>query len=82
MNKVIAFAALTLAAVTCVPSIGKAQGYTCPVGYTTIMNSDGTTTCSYTYHAPEISASSSEGGVALLLCGVMMLRRRKPSHTL
>lgn len=77
MKKFISASVLLAAIALLSPATGKAQGFTCPTGFTTITNSDGSITCSYTYRAPEISASSSVGGVAVLMCGAVMLRRRK-----
>ena len=48
----------------------------CPAGYTTTQTSTGFT-CTAINGLPEISASASIGGTAVLLCGAVMLRRRK-----
>lgn len=77
MKKILTAGALMAAAVLSLPATGKAQGFTCPTGYTTVVDPNGNITCTYTYRAPEISASSSVGGVAVLMCGAIMLRRRK-----
>ena len=78
MKKLLTAGALMAAAVLSLPAAGKAQAFTCPTGYTmTTDPSTGAITCSYTFRAPEISASSSVGGVAVLMCGAIMLRRRK-----
>ena len=77
MKKFLSASALLAAFALLSPATGKAQGFTCPIGYTTVVNSDGSITCQYTFRAPEISASSSVGGVAVLMCGAVMLRRRK-----
>ncbi len=51
---------------------------TCPDGYTYTPIAGGGYSClPIASAAPEIGASASIGGVALLLCGVMMLRGRK-----
>lgn len=56
---------------------------TCPPGYKTIISADGLSeTCEAMFSinpVPEISASSSVGGIVVLLCGAFMLRRRRAS---
>jgi hypothetical protein len=77
MKKIFSASVLLAAIALLSPATGKAQGFSCPAGFTSVTNSDGSITCSYTYRAPEISASSSVGGIAVLMCGAIMLRRRK-----
>lgn len=71
LRRILMLAAFALIA----PLASRAQS--CPDGYTFSTLPGGGFSCIPTAAAPEIGASSSIGGVAVLMGGIVMLRGRK-----
>jgi hypothetical protein len=71
----------SVAAATFMIAVPMASVAQCPAGYTYSSQPGGGFSCTPDASSvPEIGASASTGGVAVLFCGIAMLRSRKRVH--